>query len=63
MSWTTLWMGFAPIFAPSSEFLVRHLGLGMEIAKENNLDTKNLFHWSKVVLNLPVSEDFEPSMP
>ena len=35
----------------------------MKIAKGNHLDTKHPFHLSKVVLNLPTSEDFEPSMP
>ena len=59
MVWTTLWMGFDP----SSAYSVRHLGLCLEIAKGDHLDPKNPFHWSKVVLNLPASQDFEPSMP
>ena len=59
MVWTTLWM----VFAPSSACSVRHLGLAIEIVKGDHLDSTNPFHWSKVVLNLPVSACFDQSMP
>ena len=41
---------------------MRHLGLSLEIAKGDHLDPTNSYHWSKVVLNLHSSQDFEPSM-
>ena len=51
------------LFALSSAYSVRHLGLALEIEKGDHLDPTNSYHWSKVVLNLHSSQDFEPSMP
>ena len=50
-------------FAPSSANAVRHLGLAQEIAVGDHLHHLNPFHWTRVVLNLPGSQDFDPSMP
>ena len=59
MVWTTLWMGFAP----SSANAVRHLSLAQEVAKGDPLDPSNPFRWDRVVMNMPASEEFDPSMP
>ena len=37
--WTNIWM----VFAPSSDYSVRHLGLDLEISKGGHLDSKNPF--------------------
>ena len=59
MVWTTLWMGFAPSSANS----IKHLGLAQEIARGDPLDVDDPFRWSQVVLKIPGSEDFNPSLP
>ena len=50
-------------FLPSSAYSVMHLVLAQEISKGGHSHPKNTFYWSKVVLNLPTSQDFDPSMP
>ena len=50
-------------FAPSSANSIKYLKLAQEICGADPLDINNPFHWSQVVLNLPGSEDSNPSLP
>jgi len=57
--WCRTWMGFRP----SPYLAVRFLALAVEMAIGNPHDDANPFYWSEIVLNLPCSDDFDPSMP
>ena len=53
------WMGFR-----SSLFLaIRQLSIAVESAVGDPLDDQNPFHWSKIALNLPGDEQFDPARP
>ena len=51
--WSRAWMGFKPRFY----YLLEEFALGY------NLDKNNAFRWDTVILNLPGSVDFNPSLP
>ena len=57
--WARLWMGFCP----SAYLAVRYLSLALETAMGNPKSDENPMRWDRVVLNLPGSEDFDPTMP
>ena len=41
----------------------RYLAIAMEAGIGDPLDLLNAFFWDKLILNLPCSESFNPSMP
>jgi hypothetical protein len=57
MRWTRLPFGWSP----SPVFALRMLERAIELAKRHMSDSTSAFQWSKVVLNLPVSPDYDPS--
>ena len=56
LAWTTLWMGFRS----SPENAAQCLSKAERISKGEHFDTKNPFHWTRFVLNMPGSSDFNP---
>ena len=50
-------------FKYSLYLVVKQLSIAKEFAIEDLLDPKNPFYWDRVVLNLPYSDSFDPSMP
>ena len=50
-------------FRPSPYLACRMLTLAEESARGDPLDENNPFFWDRIVLNLPGSEIFNPSMP
>ena len=57
--WNRTWMGFKP----SPHNAARHLAIATELAMGDPLDCNNAFFQDKLILNLPCSEKFNPSMP
>jgi hypothetical protein len=57
--WTRLPFGWSssPVFA------LHILARAMELAKRHPSESTSAFQWSKVVLNLPASPDYDPSKP
>ena len=48
---------------PSPYWAVRFFYLADEFARGNHRDVKNALRWDKIILNLPGSHDFNPSLP
>jgi len=57
--WNRTWMGFKP----SPYLAVRHLAIAEELARGDKADKSNPFKYDQVILNLPCSSEFNPSMP
>jgi hypothetical protein len=57
--WERLFMGMKP----SPYNAVRYFYLAEEFARGNPEDPKNALRYDKVVLNLPGSDDFDPTLP
>jgi len=57
--WTRLWFGFTS----SPHGAVRFLSIAEEQARGDHLSPNNPFYWDRVILNLPCSDKFDPSMP
>ena len=57
--WDRLWMGFKPSPCNSA----RCLAIATEHAFGDPLDENNAFYWDKLILNLPCSNSFDPSVP
>jgi hypothetical protein len=59
MRWTLLPFGWSP----SPVFALRMLTRAIELAKRYPSDSTSAFQWSKVVLNIRASPDYDPSKP
>ena len=57
--WARCLMGFKP----SPFVTTQTFGWSEEIIIGDRLDITNPFYWDKVILNLPGTDDYEPSMP
>jgi hypothetical protein len=42
---------------------VQALGIAEEVIRGDHTDPENVFRWDTVVMNLPGSEDYDPSKP
>ena len=54
-----MWFGFKP----SPHGAVRFFAIAEEQARGDHLDSKNPFYWDKIKLNIPCSQDFDPTSP
>ena len=59
LAWSRLWFGFKP----SPHLAVRFLGIALDYARGDPYDSSNPFHWSEAKVNLPCSDNFNPSLP
>jgi len=50
-------------FKPSPYLAIRFLAIAIDLARGDPYDSSNPFHWSNVILNLPCSDTFNPSLP
>jgi hypothetical protein len=57
--WVRLMMGLRP----SPYFSIKGFQLGLESVIGDRTDSNNVFHWSKVILNLPGDACYNPSQP
>ena len=39
------------------------MGIAEEVIRGNHLDPQNIFRWERIILNLPGSEEYDPSKP
>lgn len=60
--WET-WQRAAMGLRSSPYQAVQAMGVAEEVIRGDRKDPNNIFHWDKVILNLPGSEDYNPSKP
>ena len=59
LRWNRTWMGFRP----SPYLAIRHLAISEEFVRGDRLNPLNPFKFDRVILNLPCSSEFDPTMP